>query len=132
MRGADAVARSRAEAPTVRSAPRRAVGPGTLGKALVYLILIPTSLLFLFPVAWSLSTSLKGTEQTFADPPVWIPNPIVWENYPRGWTLLNFSRFLVNTLVISGVSLVGTLLSSSLVAFGFARLRARGRDLLFA
>ena len=133
MGGAEVVARPRAEAsPGAGAARRRGLGPGAAGKALVYLVLIPASALFLFPIAWSLSTSLKGTEQTFADPPVWIPSPIAWENYPRGWTLLNFTRFLVNTLVISGLSLVGTILSSSIVAFGFARLRARGRNLLFA
>ena len=103
-----------------------------VGKTLVYVILIGCSAVFLFPLLWTISTSLKTPAQTFADPPIWIPNPVAWENYPRGWVILPFTRFLLNTLKITGLCMAGELVSSSLVAFGFARLRCPGRDVLFA
>jgi len=79
-----------------------------------------------------LSTSLKpdGTEYEF--PIRWIPEPrIAWENYWKSFTSVPTLKFLRNTLVISVVSLVGELLTASLAAYGFARLRFPGRELLF-
>ena len=77
------------------------------------------------------STSLKpnGTEYEF--PIQWIPERIAWENYPKAFTAVPTLTFLKNTLLISVLSLVGELLTASLVAYGFARLRFPGRNLLF-
>jgi multiple sugar transport system permease protein len=81
-------------------------------------------------------TSLKTDAQTNAYPPIWIPHPVLWKNYPEslrflppdsGFGLLN----VANTLIIAVMAVIGTLLSSSLVAYGFARLRWPGRDWLF-
>jgi multiple sugar transport system permease protein len=112
------------------AARRRSVGR-VVGRIAVYLVVIAGAVLILLPFFWMISTSLKELRQTVAFPPVWIPRPIVWRNYPDGWAILPFTLFLRNTLVITVLATFGAALSSSLVAFGFSRLRAPGSALLF-
>ncbi len=102
-----------------------------LGHALAHLVLICFSILLMIPFAWTISTSLKEYKDIFTWPPEWIPNPIRWQNYPEALSVLPFGRFAVNTAYIVAAGVLGTVLSSSLVAFGFARLRFPGRELLF-
>jgi ABC-type glycerol-3-phosphate transport system permease component len=85
----------------------------------------------LLPFAWMLSTSLKLPMAVLTYPPQWIPSPVVWENYVEATTRFPFARFFRNTTTITLLSAFGELLSSSLVAFAFARLRWPGRNLLF-
>ncbi len=68
---------------------------------LPHIILLPAAAIFLIPFLWMVSTSLKPNEQLFAYPPVWIPNPIMWENYPRSVTYVPFFTYFGNTLFIS-------------------------------
>ncbi|MBX3014976.1 MAG: carbohydrate ABC transporter permease [Caldilineaceae bacterium] len=89
------------------------------------------SVIFLIPFLWMLSTSVKSTDLVYLFPPVWIPEQLRWENYGEAWQRLPFPTFYRNTLIIVVFNLIGTLFSSSLVAYSFARLRFRGRDLLF-
>jgi multiple sugar transport system permease protein len=96
-----------------------------------YLLLIPLSLIFILPLVWMISTSLKGNEQMTAWPPVWVPSPIHWENFVTAWTSSDFARYLWNTVMYTVLAGIGTVLTSSMVAFGFARLRFPGRDFLF-
>ncbi|RPJ51617.1 MAG: carbohydrate ABC transporter permease [Chloroflexi bacterium] len=96
-----------------------------------YLLALFLSVLFLFPLYWMGSTSLKTMEQAYAFPPVWIPNPIMWENYVRIFTELPFALFTLNSLIITVLNTIGVTFSAAFVAFGFARLRAKGRDVLF-
>jgi len=86
----------------------------------------------MIPLAWLISTSLKGRGLEFVFPPQWIPDPIVWRNYWEALTILPFHLFLRNTLFITIAATTGSLLSASMVAFGFARIRFPGRDFLFA
>lgn len=102
-----------------------------LGRSLAFLIAGAGSLLFLIPFLWAVSSSLKPSELIFADPPVWLPNPPRWENYPNALTALPFARYFANTGVITFGALIGEVLSSTLVAYGFARMRFPGRNLLF-
>jgi len=89
-------------------------------------------IIFILPFCYMISTSLKTTAQTFAFPPKWIPKPIVWRNYIEAWTgYAPFTLYLKNTVIITGSCVIGALLSNSLVAFSFARLRWPGRDLWF-
>ncbi|HWQ15268.1 MAG TPA: carbohydrate ABC transporter permease [Roseiflexaceae bacterium] len=97
----------------------------------VYALLLSLSAVFLLPFLWMLSTSLKESQDVFTYPPSFFPSSFVWQNYPAGWTILPFNTFLLNSLIVTIANVVGNLISCSLVAFGFARLRARGRDLLF-
>lgn len=86
---------------------------------------------FVLPFYWLLATSLKTEAQIFADPPVWIPWPPHWANYTRALAVMPFPAYARNTLVVGVVSSVGQVVASSLVAYGFARLRWPGRDALF-
>jgi multiple sugar transport system permease protein len=67
----------------------------------------------------------------FANPIVWIPAVPQWRNYADAMRLLPFSRFALNTFVICGLTVSGTVISSSMVAYAFARLRWPGRDFFF-
>ena len=89
---------------------------------------------FLLPLIWMLSTSLKPLEQTTEFPPRFVPRQIVPGNYLDvvSSEKFHFARFGANTLVIAGLSVIGTVLSSSLVAYGFAKIDFRGRSPLFA
>lgn len=98
---------------------------------LILALLWGVALLFLIPLLWMLSSSLKPTYQIFETPPRWIPNPPRWENYSEALTTLPFALYLRNTAVITLLTIVGHLLSCTLIAYAFARLRAPGRDALF-
>jgi ABC-type glycerol-3-phosphate transport system permease component len=77
-----------------------------------------------------LSTSLKDFRELFG--PNWIPHRLAWENYRQAFSFGMWGRWTLNTVTITAVSVVGTLLSTSLVAYSFARLRWPGRDTLFS
>ena len=97
----------------------------------IYLALGVGMVIVILPFLWMVSTSLKTPADIFKIPTVWIPNPIVWENYPNSMTILPFGRFILNTAKITGLAVVGATLSGSLAAFAFARLRWRGRNFMF-
>lgn len=88
-------------------------------------------ILMFIPLAWSISTSLKSPGETFIFPPTWIPNTIVWHNYVEAVTAIPFFRYLINTVIITGLSVIGKVISITLVAFAFSRLRWWGRDVMF-
>lgn len=100
-------------------------------RALGYAALCALGVMFLIPFAWMVVTSLKGDNQLFTPTPVWLPHPFHWENYGRALRAFPFLRYLGNTLLICVISVIGTVLSCALPAYGFARLRWRGRDTLF-
>ncbi len=105
-----------------------------LDKWLTHLGLLLLCTGFLLPVIWMLSTSLKTVEQTGQFPPQFIPNPLHAQNYSEVWNHKTF-RFLLfarNTLIIAVLSVVGNCLSSSIVAYGFSKVRFKGRGVLFA
>ena len=94
-------------------------------------VLIALGLLFLAPFAFMISTSLKEEKQVFSETIQWIPTPAVWANYPTALASFPFWVYLKNTLIICAGTVIGTLLSAALPAYGFSRLRWRGRDALF-
>lgn len=100
-------------------------------KGALYAGLVVVGLTFVLPYFWMVSTSFKRTGYEFQYPPVWIPSPLVWHNYVDTWNLLPFATWLWNTVVIVALSMAGALLTSSMAAFGFARLRFPARGLLF-
>ncbi len=97
----------------------------------VYILLILLSITFALPFMWMVSTSLKPQNEVFNYPPSFLPTSFQWQNYVQGWSILPFNTFLRNSLVVTLANVAGNLISCSLVAFGFARLRARGKDFLF-
>ncbi|MBI3960033.1 MAG: carbohydrate ABC transporter permease [Chloroflexi bacterium] len=115
----------RAGASQTRSSQRR------LQQFAIHLVLIGLGLLFSIPFLWLLSTSLKPPEQLFRLPPEWIPRPAQWNNYLRATTFIPFFRYFGNTLYIAVFNVVAVMISCSLAAYGFARIRWPGRDALF-
>jgi ABC-type glycerol-3-phosphate transport system permease component len=101
------------------------------GRATTYLLLTAGTVVFLAPFLWMVSTSLKTPAEVMQYPPSWIPEQIQWSNYVDVWQVAPFLIFLKNSVVVTGLCIVGELASSSLVAFAFARLQFRGRNLLF-
>jgi len=105
----------------------------TMAAALRQALLATLALVWLIPFIWLIITSLKPLEQVFTRPPKWIPEPILWSNYVKALTSPGFPflKLLGNSLFYSGLSTIGVVLSCSLVAYGFARMRFWGRDIWF-
>jgi multiple sugar transport system permease protein len=99
--------------------------------AVVYAMLIAGSLMFLLPLVFALTSSFKTNGQIMEIPPRWIPNPIHWQNYPEALTYIPFGRYTLNTLIIAVGAITGNLLSCTIIAYGFARLKAPGKNFLF-
>lgn len=104
---------------------------GVIHKLWVYLLLVVGSLLFLAPLAWMVSTSLKRLDDVWAIEMQWIPNPIQWQNYADALGTLPFFVYVRNSLFIACLSTVGSALSAALVGYGFSRFRFPGRDAWF-
>jgi multiple sugar transport system permease protein len=88
---------------------------------------------FILPFVWMLSTSLKTVDQTTSYPPHLLPNPVVPGNY---WQAIrskkmDFPLYTRNTLVIAALTVIGTTLSSAVAAYGFAKIKFKGRGFLF-
>lgn len=116
--------------PTNRTAQRRLLRE--LIRQLPYhLVLVPGLVIVLVPLVWTLSTSLSDLGAVFQWPIQWIPNPVRWGNYIEAMRIQPFGLYFLNTTYFTVMTVIGQLLSSSLVAFAFARLRWRGRDPLF-
>lgn len=97
----------------------------------VYLLLLGGSVVMLIPLVWLVRSSFMGLGQIFIFPPEWLPDPWRWDNYPKALTTIPFARYFANTLLILVPTVVGTLLTASLAAFGFSRLQWPGRDWVF-
>ena len=102
-----------------------------LWRFVMYALLALSSLSFLLPLLWMLSTSLKDTPQTYHVPPILVPWPMRFQNYPEALVAQPFATFILNTVQYAVFSGIGAILSCSLVAYGFSRIRWHGRDVLF-
>jgi multiple sugar transport system permease protein len=96
-----------------------------------HIVLLALGVLYAVPFLWLLSTSLKAPAQIFTSPPVIVPNPVQWDNYLRALTYIPYLRYFGNTLYIALFNVVATVLSCSLTAYGFARIKWPGRDVFF-
>ncbi|MEZ4728258.1 MAG: carbohydrate ABC transporter permease [Caldilineaceae bacterium] len=102
-----------------------------IGRVLLYLIITAGAVIFIMPLIWMISTSLKPDHQLYNIPIIWIPEEFDWQNYSDGWRVLPFPTFYWNTIYVTTLNIIGLVFSSSLVAFGFARIRFWGRDTIF-
>ncbi|MGQ9632217.1 MAG: carbohydrate ABC transporter permease [bacterium] len=100
-------------------------------RASLYALLTCIGILMLIPLLWALSTSLKDLSQVYTEHSPWIPNPIVWGNYIEVWKVLPFATFYINSFIITIIPTLGAIISAALVAYGFARFKFLGRDILF-
>ena len=96
-----------------------------------HLFLILLSLLFLAPFVWMVSTSFKTNAQVVEWPPRWLPNPLHPANYPGVFASIPLLTYAKNTLIVTSLSVIGAVVSNSVIAYGFARIRWPGRDVLF-
>ena len=96
-----------------------------------YAILLVLTFLFMGPFLFAFTTSFKSPSEIFLFPPRLIPEHWLWHNYVEAWTNAPFALFFTNTAIITLLSMVGQILSSCLVAYGFARFHFPGRDALF-
>ncbi len=96
-----------------------------------YLILVPLTVVFLFPFIWVILTSLKTNQETLTSPGSLLPAVPQWGNYPDVIGRMNFWRELFNTLVMTLSVTFGQIAVGELAGYGFARLKFWGRDWLF-
>jgi multiple sugar transport system permease protein len=97
----------------------------------IYAVLVVLGLIFTLPLLWMVTTSLKEQGQVFQVPPVWIPDPVRWDNYQEATRRAPLWLWLRNTATITVLATIGNIVTASMVGFGFARLRFPGRDALF-
>jgi ABC-type glycerol-3-phosphate transport system permease component len=99
--------------------------------ALTYVLLLSGAVVLMIPFFWMFTTSLKSMDEVQAWPIIWIPRQLLWDNYVEVFRRITFARFMLNSLILAIGGITGTLISSSLAGYGFARMRFPGRDALF-
>jgi len=109
----------------------RRITAKTRAKWITIAILTVGAMVIMIPFYWMIATSLKAQGNLYLYPPQWIPDPIRWSNFQEVWDAVPFATFTKNTAVIVILVMIGTLISCSFSAYGFARLRAPGRDVIF-
>jgi ABC-type glycerol-3-phosphate transport system permease component len=103
----------------------------------IHVVLIAGALTMVLPFLWMVSTSVKTPQESFVTPeilelrPTWIPNEIILSNYAQAWREVPFPRYFLNTVLISSAVVLGTLITSCLAAYAFAKFRFPGRETLF-
>jgi multiple sugar transport system permease protein len=100
-------------------------------RALGYLALLAASAFVLLPFVWMIIASLKGNNQVFTVPIEWIPDPVKWGNYIEIWRKSDMLLWTRNTLFLAVVITFLQVLTGSFAAYGFSKMRFRGRDALF-
>lgn len=111
---------------------RKRRSPARRAKTLcLYAVLCLFGLLYLYPLLWAVSASLKPLDEIYAVPPTLRIAEPQWENYPNALMKLPFHKFFLNTLLIAAPSVIGTIFSSALAGYAFARLKWKGRDVCF-
>lgn len=89
------------------------------------------SMIFMIPLVWLVRSSFMDNTTIFLFPPQWIPNPVVWDNYEFVFSRYPLFLYLGNTLTIVIPAVLGVVISSTFVAYGFARIPWRGREVVF-
>jgi multiple sugar transport system permease protein len=103
----------------------------SIPRLIAWLLLVGMTILFLVPFLWMLSTSLTDVRELSGQS--WIPKNIKWDNYVEAFSFNElWGQWAINTIIITVVAVLGSVLSTALVAYAFARLRWPGRDILFS
>jgi multiple sugar transport system permease protein len=97
-----------------------------------HLVLVPATLLLIFPFGWLLITSLETPSEALHFPPVLTPHVLRFANYPDAWHSAPFGRFFINSSVVTATTVISNLVLCSLAGYAFARVRFLGRGLMFA
>jgi multiple sugar transport system permease protein len=97
----------------------------------LYLVLLAVMALIAGPFLWMISNAFKDQTTIFANPPAWLPSQPILDNYVAAWTQVPFGLFLLNSLKVAGLITIGQLITCSMAAYAFARLRFPGREVVF-
>jgi multiple sugar transport system permease protein len=120
--------------PSGGTATRRRRQPiSRIRSVIKHLLLITASLAMIYPLLWMLISSFRPTDVIFRTPGLWLTDPTI-ANYTHGWQALSepFGHYLLNSALVVIGAIIGNVVSCSLAAYAFARLRFRGRTLWFA
>lgn len=98
---------------------------------LSYVVLSMMAFIFVFPFLWMLSTAFKIPSEAYTLPPKLLPKTYTLDNFTEGWQYADFTQYTWNTLTVTMLATLGTVLSASFVAYGFARFKSRYNNLLF-
>ena len=102
-----------------------------LGRAVLYAIVGIASIMFMIPFVWATLSSLKTDPELHTYPPTWFLERPQWSNYAQIFRDTQMARWLLNSVYVSGVTILATVLSSAITGYGFARFRFPGREILF-
>ena len=94
-------------------------------------LLVLLACLWLAPIVWTISTSLRTPAQSFSLPPKWLPTDLAWRNYAQVFESVPFAEILLNSVKVSVAIVLGQLVTASLAGYAFARLRFPGKNVLF-
>jgi multiple sugar transport system permease protein len=97
-----------------------------------HLVLIPATIVLIFPFAWLLITSVETPAEALHFPPILTPHHLDFSNYPQALQAEPLGRFFINSVVVAVSTVIGNLVVCSLAGYAFARYRFLGRGLLFA
>lgn len=106
-------------------------GTSMIGRVLLHTVLVIGAIIMIGPFIWMVLSSLKQFSQVFLIPPKWIPDPWEWGNYKRSWEALPFGRAYVNSFYIALVSVTIKLITCSMAAYAFAKIRFPLREPIF-
>jgi multiple sugar transport system permease protein len=101
------------------------------GNVAIYAVATLGALAFGLPFFWTAASSLKTQSEIYTFPPAWLPAAPIWKNYALVFQLAPFGPFILNTAFITVLSMIGQIVSASVVAFGFTRFRFPWRDQIF-
>ena len=100
-------------------------------KIFLHLVIYSLALIVIAPFIWMILTSFKDMSEIYVYPPKWLPEKFNFDNYVKAFTAAPFGRYYFNSLVVAFAVTLGQLITCSMAAFAFARLRFKGRDVLF-
>lgn len=100
-------------------------------KVIIMLLLIAVSLYFLGPFLWLIITAFKTETEANQYPPVFLPAKWLFSNFVESWRAQPFNVYLLNSIIVTSLHTLGTLISCSLTAYGFARFNFKGKNVLF-
>ncbi len=120
-----------AASPTTTSPPPRRPRPFRVGRLVKSIVLLVIGVLMIAPLVWMITTSLTEPIAAFDLPPTWVPVPFSLQNFGDVVDLIPIGRQAVNSLIVTTISVVGSLITASLAAYAFSRIPFRGRDSVF-
>ena len=100
--------------------------------AIKYFLLVVFALITLFPFYWMIASSLKSSFEVIQTPPTMVPDKFMWSNFSTALSMAPFGRYFINTIVVTALSIITTVIISILSAFAFSHLEFKGRDFIFA